>query len=207
MVLTPYQNYKLALPVLKAGHVIKAGAGSAGGTGFWVIKRVMAGRIKITETGVITKKQWIQKNGDNYRQVSGNIDTQKIVHLQYLACLQANDALIYWGKDPVFSFDYDGSIVNSTIAPDASPITLDKWSYDQSMFMSVSIAAAVSQDFIIETVVYEVAAHTGSKPRKYLEITSDGIATFVEMTEPRQQPAAPRRNGKVFRDEDNQDEG
>ncbi len=203
MVLTPYQNYKLALPVLKTGHVIKAGAGSAGGTGFWVIKRVMPGRIKITETGVITKKQWIQKNGDNYRQVSGNIDTQKIVHLQYLACLQSNDALIYWGKDPVFSFDYDGSTVNNTIASDASPITLDKWSYDQSMFMSVSIAAAVSQDFVVETVVYEVMAHRGPAPRKYLEITSDGNATFVEMAEAR---PAQRRNGKVFPGEDSQDE-
>ncbi len=57
MTFKPYETYRSALPVLKVGHVIKAGAGSKGGSGFWIVKKVMEGRIKITETAPATKKQ------------------------------------------------------------------------------------------------------------------------------------------------------
>ena len=56
MVLKYHEDYRLALPVFKVGHVIKAGGGSKGGSGFWVITKVMEGRVKIAETGAITKK-------------------------------------------------------------------------------------------------------------------------------------------------------
>jgi hypothetical protein len=116
-------------------HVIKAGASSKSGSGFWVIKKVMEGRIKITESVTdpgkpITKKQWIPKNGEMYKQISGNLDTEKIVHLQYLSCLDDSAANLYWGKDPVFSLDTE-SIVNNVIAPASSLVRLDRWSYDQ----------------------------------------------------------------------------
>ncbi len=199
MSFTPYNNYQLVLPVLKPGHIIKAGAGSAGGSGFWRVKRVQRGRIDIQETGSITKKQWIVKNGDPYRQVSGSLDTQKVVHIQYMAALDANvNATMYWGKDPLFCFDYDGSTVNPTIAPDVSPLVLDKWSYDQSMFLAVTISSG-TQDFLMETVVYEVEAYKGPAPRRYLEITSDGNATFVEV--PAKAPAS-SRGSRIFRDEE-----
>ena len=179
MVLKYHEDYRLALPVFKVGHVIKAGGGSKGGSGFWVITKVMEGRIKISETGAITKKKWVASSGDAYKQVSGNIDTQRIVHLQYMGCLQATASLMYWMKDPLFSPETDSS-VDSTIAPDTNPVRLDKWSYDQSMFMAVSIAAG-TQDFVIETVNYEVEEYKGAAaPSKYLEITSEGNAFFVE---------------------------
>lgn len=178
MTFKPYETYRSALPVLKVGHVIKAGSGSKGGSGFWIVKKVMEGRIKITEAAPTTKKQWISKNGEVYKQVSGSLDTEKIVHLQYLACIDASDANAYWGKDPLFSLDTE-SIVNSLIAPDTSPVRLDRWSYDQSMFIAVSIAAG-SQNFLLVTVNYEVEPLKGTAPRKYLEITNEGNATFVE---------------------------
>ncbi|GEM_PF-4224840 len=197
MTLNVYENYRLALPVLKVGHIIKAGSGSKGGTGFWIIRKVMEGRVLINESSIVTKKKWVSASGDAYRQVSGNLDTQRIVHLQYLAALDANDALIYWMKDPLFSPEND-STVNSTIAPDTNPLRLDKWSYDQSMFMAVTIASSADRRLIVETVNYEVQALGGQAPRKYLEITSEGNATFVEMPEPARIPPPPRR---VFRDE------
>jgi len=183
MTFKPYETYRTALPVLKVGHVIKAGAGSKGGSGFWVIKKVMEGRIKITESVTdpgkpITNKQWIPKNGEMYKQISGNLDTEKIVHLQYLSCLDDAESNLYWGKDPVFSLDTE-SIVNNVIAPALSPVRLDCWSYDQSMFLAVSLALG-TQNFLFETVNYEVDPLKGAAPKKYLEITSEGNATFVE---------------------------
>jgi hypothetical protein len=38
-----------------------------------------------------------------------------VVHLQYLACLDAAETNVYWGKDPLFSFDIE-SVVNNVIA-------------------------------------------------------------------------------------------
>lgn len=179
MVLKYHEDYRLALPVFKVGHIIRAGGGSKGSSGFWVITKVMEGRIKIPETGALTKKKWVAASGDTYKQVSGNIDTQRIVHLQYMGCLDAVDALVYWMKDPLFSPETD-STVNSTIAPDTNPIRLDKWSYDQAMFMAVSIAAG-TLNFLVETVTYEVEEYKGqTAPSKYLEITSEGNAFFVE---------------------------
>jgi hypothetical protein len=180
MTLNIHQDYRLALPVFKVGHIIKAGGGSKGGSGFWVITQVMEGRIYITETGVITKKKWVAASGDSYKQVSGNLDTQRIVHLQYLAAVnQANSVLMYWMNNPLFNPETD-STINSSIAPDANPLRLDKWSYDQSMFIGVSITTAVSQDMIIEAVTYVVEEYSGDKPSKYLEITAQGNALFVE---------------------------
>lgn len=74
--------------------------------------------------------------------------------------------------------------MNSTIAPDTAPLRLDKWTYDQSMFMGVTVAAAVNHQFIVETVNYVVEPLTGKTPRKYLEVTVEGNATFVEVPEP-----------------------
>ncbi len=191
MTFKPYETYRNALPVLKVGHVIKAGAGSKGGSGFWIIKKVMEGRIKITEAAPATKKQWISKNGEIYKQVSGNVDTEKVVHLQYLACLDAAEANVYWGKDPLFSLDTE-SVVNNVIAPDTSPVRLDRWSYDQSMFLAVSIASG-SQNFLLETVNYEVEPLKGAAPGKYLEITSEGNATFVEEESRKSLPKKPKK--------------
>lgn len=179
MVLKFHEDYRLALPVLKVGHVIKAGAGSKGGSGFWVVEKVMEGRFLINENAIVTKKKWIASSGDAYKQVSGNLDTERIVHLQYLGALDTNDALLYWMKDPLFSPEVD-STVNSTVAPDTNPLRLDKWSYDQSMFLAVTAAAAVNHQLIVETVNYLVEPLSGKPPKKYLEITVEGNATFVE---------------------------
>lgn len=199
MVVKFHEDYRAALPVLKVGHVIKAGGGSKGGSGFWRIEKVMEGRILFNENAVVTKKKWNAANGDAYKQVSGNLDTERIVHLQYLGALDAADVLLYWMKNPLFSTETD-SIVNSTIAPDTNPLRLDKWSYDQSMFMAVTAAAAVNHQLIVETVNYEVAPLKDGAPRKYLEIVSEGNATFVEHPEPARIPNP--RPKKAFRDED-----
>ena len=113
-----------------------------------------------------------------YKQISGNLDTEKIMHLQYLACLDDAEANLYWGKALLFSLD-TVRIVNNVIAPDSSPVRLNRWSHDQSMFLAVSPAFG-TQNFLIETVNYEVDTLKGAAPRKYLEITSEGNATFVE---------------------------
>lgn len=197
MVLKFHEDYRLALPVLKVGHVIKAGAGSKGGSGFWVVEKVMEGRALINESAIVTKKKWIASSGDAYKQVSGNLDTERIVHLQYLGALDTNDALLYWMKDPLFSPEVD-STVNSTIAPDTNPLRLDKWSYDQSMFMAVTAAAAVNHQFIVETVNYLVDPLKGKPPQKYLEITVEGNATFVELPRDKPGPGPTQKKEKVF---------
>ncbi len=47
------------------------------------------------------------------------------------------------------------------------------------MFLAVSLALG-TQNFLFETVNYEVDPLKGAAPKKYLEITSEGNATFVE---------------------------
>lgn len=200
MVLKFHETYRSALPILKVGHVIKAGAGSKEGSGFWIVKKVMPGRIKLTETGVITKRMWISKTAAVYGQVSGNLNTERIVHLQYLACLDINDALLFWGNDPLFSVETD-STVNNVITPDVNPILLDKWSYDQSMFIAVSITTAVSQNFIVETVNYEVEPLKGTLPKKYLELTAEGNAVFINAIGKGPTPTAVRKRNREEEEE------
>ena len=56
---------------------------------------------------------------------------------------------------------------------------MDRWSYNQSMFLAVSLALC-TQNFLFKIANYEVDPLKGATPKKYLEITSEGNATFVE---------------------------
>lgn len=178
----PYTIYKEALPFLKVGHIIKAGAGRKGGTGFWIVKRVNPGRFRYVETAARTRYPLNQQSSPTFNAVVGDLDVNRIVHLQYLSVETAVDVILYWGKDPFMAKDVEIPI-NVNLTPLNAPLMLDKWTYDQSMFLAIT-KAAPEQDFDFEMFGYIVEAapeYTESRPpKKYLQITSEGNATFVE---------------------------
>ena len=182
MAFQPTQVFEEALPILKVGHVVRAGAGKKGGTGFWVIKRVMIGRKRIIDTSVRSRYKWNQASDTSYNDIVGDVDLNRIVHLRYIACEQTVDTIMYWGKDPLMSKDVE-DVINSYVAPEGSPLKLDKWSYDQSQFLAIT-KVITEQDFVIEFINYELVPspeYTDLKPpKRYLSVTAEGNATYIE---------------------------
>jgi len=186
MALQPTTVYEEALPILKVGHIIKAGAGRKGGTGYYVVKEVRPGRFQVTNAAVRSTVYALNaSNNADYNAISGNLDTDRIVHLQYVAIMTTSsiDVTPYWGKDPLVCKDV-AAVINDVVVPQTSPLKIDKWTYDQSMFFGIITAVATSVVIIFMMVNYTVVTapeYTDTNPpKKYLEITSTGDARFVE---------------------------
>ncbi len=130
MALQPTTVYEEALPILKVGHIIKAGIGKKGGTGYFVVKEVRPGRFQVTNAAIKSTVYALNaSNNTDYNAISGNLDTDRIVHLQYVAVMTSSsiDVTPYWGKDPLMAKDV-AAVVNDVIAPQTSPWKVDKWS-------------------------------------------------------------------------------
>jgi len=180
MALQPTTVYEEALPILKVGHIIKAGAK------YHVVEEVRPGRFAVTNAATKSTIYALNASGNaDYNAISGNLDTQRIVHLQYVAIMTGSsiDVTPYWGKDTLIAKDV-AAVINDVIAPATSPLKLDKWSYDQSMFFGIITAAATSVIIMFMMINYTVKAtseYTEARPpKKYLEITATGNARFIE---------------------------
>lgn len=186
MALQPTTVYEEALPILKVGHIIRSGAGTKGGTGFYVVKEIRIGRYPVTNAAIrSTIYQLNVSNDTNFSAVSGDINVNRIVHLQYFCIMTSSSIALtpFWGKDPLMAKDVELSVTDSDI-PQTSPLKLDKWSYDQSQYFGIKTASATSIVFEILMINYTVEPapeYSDTKlPRKYLEITSAGNARFIE---------------------------
>lgn len=186
MALQPTTVYEEALPILKVGHVIKAGAGRKGGTGYYVVKEVRPGRFQVTNAAIrSTIYSLTADHNTDFNAISGNLDTDRIVHLQYVAVMTSSsiDVTPYWGKDPLIAKDV-AAVINDVLVPQTSPLKLDKWSYDQSMYFGIITASATSVAMVFMMVNYTITPapnySDANPPKKYLEITSFGDARFIE---------------------------
>ncbi len=186
MALQPTTVYEEALPILKVGHIIKAGAGRKGGTGYYVVKEVRPGRFQVTNAAVKSTVYALNaSNNADYNAISGNLDTDRIVHLQYVAIMTSSsiDVTPYWGKDPLVCKDV-AAVINDVTVPQTSPLKIDRWSYDQSMYFGIITASATSVAIMFTQINYTVEATSeyseARPPKKYLEISSTGNARFIE---------------------------
>lgn len=180
LVIQPTTVYEEALPILKVGHIIKTAAK------YYIVKEVRPGRFQVTNAATRSTVYALNASGNaDYNAITGNLDTQRIVHLQYVAVITAAsiDVTPYWGKDTLIAKDV-AAVINDVIAPATSPLKLDKWSYDQAQYFGIITAAATSVVIMFMMVNYTVeftSEYTEARPpKKYLEITVTGNARFIE---------------------------
>lgn len=168
--------YEEPLPILKVGHIIKVGAG------YHIVREVLLGRFPVTNAAIkATVYALNAANNTVFNALSGNLDTKRIVHLQYIAVMTPTsiDVTPYWKQDPLMAKDVE-AVINDVIAPQTCPLKLDKWSFDQSMFFGFKTASATSVVLMFIMVNYATAPFpAATPPSKYLEITAEGNARFV----------------------------
>ena len=167
----PYSIYATRLPVLKPGHILKIG------DRFYLITTVRRNRKKVSLTGAQTKYRFYTAQSAEYTPMVGNIDRNRVVHLQYVALGQAVATKFWWLTEPLLSKEREES-VDSTTAPLDAPLEIDRWSFREEMHLYVTTAG--DQDFYFEIIEYEVQPYEGIPERPYLYIMATGQAIFIE---------------------------
>jgi len=167
----PYSIYATRLPVLKPGHILKIG------DRFYLITTVRRNRKKVSLTGAQTKYRFYTNTSAEYTPMVGNIDRNRVVHLQYVGLGQAVATKFWWLTEPLLSKEREES-VDSTTAPLDAPLEIDRWSFREEMHLYVTTAG--DQDFYFEIIEYEVQPYEGIPERPYLYIMANGQAIFIE---------------------------
>ena len=176
----PYSIYATRLPVLKPGHILKIG------DRFYLITTVRRNRKKVSLTGAQTKYRFYTAQSAEYTPMVGNIDRNRVVHLQYVALGQAVATKFWWLTEPLLSKEREES-VDSTTAPLDAPLEIDRWSFREEMHLYVTTAG--DQDFYFEIIEYEVQPYEGIPERPYLYIMANGQAIFIKAN-PEEEAAA-----------------
>lgn len=172
----PWQIYKTALPVLKAGHIIHTGPDF--GSGYLQVVTVRNNRKLVTVSGAKTSLYDLVIGTDaSYESLHGNLKKNRIVHLQYLGLGQAQSTYLWWLTTPLLSRDVDEAIT-STTAPIDQPIEIDRLSYDDSQYLRIKQAG--TQDYYFSIVEYEVVGYPGKPDSDFLHIFANGQAQFVK---------------------------
>ena len=170
-VFTPYSIYATRLPQLKPGHFFKIGRN------YYQVVAVRRNRQKITISGSQTKYPLNTSKSTSYESLHGNLEKNRIVHLQYVAVKNSGvNTMFRWGTLPLFSKDVALSI-DSEVAGLSNPMEIDRWSYDPSMHLTLDQDG--DQTYIFECVEYEVKPYDG-EPRMYLHLMANGHGIFVE---------------------------
>ena len=112
-----------------------------------------------------------------YESLTGNLNKNRIVQIQYVAIDQVVTTEFYWGTQPLQSKDVDDTCTPTT-AGLSNPMMIDRWSYDNSM--ALLITQSNTQNYYFEIVEYEIVAYTGTPPRPYTQIMSNGQAMEIE---------------------------
>jgi hypothetical protein len=174
-VFTPYNNYRVTFPFLTPGNIIKIQ------DKFYLVVTTRHNRKTVALVGAQTKFAFALDSGTTYESLTGNLNKNRIVHLQYVAIDTAQvNPEFFWGTQPLQSKDVDDTC--STVTANlAAPLPVDRWSYDQSMRLLVSETA--SQSYYFEIVEYEIVSYTGAPPRPYWQIMANGQAILVESDE------------------------
>lgn len=172
----PWQVYKTALPVLKAGHIIHTGPDFE--SGYLQVVTVRNNRKKVEVSGAKTSLYDLVIGTDtNFESLHGNLKKNRIVHLQYLGLGADQSTYLWWLTQPLLSKDVDEAIT-SVIAPIDQPIEIDRWSYDDSQYLRIKQAATQQYYFVI--VDYEVTGFPGKPDSDFLHIFANGQAQFVK---------------------------
>ena len=170
-VFSPYQVYASRLPQLKPGHFFKAG------DKYYQVVAVRRNRQRITISGAQENYALNVSTNTSYEALHGKLDKNRIVHIQYVAV--ENDGVettFYWGTLPLFS--KDGKLtINSKVAGLSNPMEVDRWSYDDSMYLKLDQTG--TQTYIFECVEYEVKEYP-YQPKMYLHLMANGHGIFVE---------------------------
>jgi hypothetical protein len=173
----PYTIYGAKLPVLKVGHLIRAG------DKMYQVSVVRPNRQKFTETGVIAEKALNTTTDEKYQALHGSLEVFRIVNIQYLAFGTATDTIPYWQKEPIGS-KWVKIAFNSTLAGLDAPLEVNRWSYDKELRMSITIeGVGQSQDLYFDIVEYEVVEYTKAltKGQLYLKIFPNGQARMMQV--------------------------
>jgi len=177
MSFSPYTIYAARLPVLKVGHLIKAG------DKMYQVKTVRPNRQTFTETGTITEKALNTTTDEKYQALHGNLEVGRIVHIQYLAFGTATDTIPYWEKEPLGS-KWRKIPFDSTLAGLSSPLEVNRWSYSKEQRIAITIeAAGASQDLYFDCVEYEVVEYKKALTagQLYLKIFPNGQARMMKV--------------------------
>jgi hypothetical protein len=127
--------------------------------------------------------------------MTGNLNKNRIVHLQYVGLGVADTPLFIWGTQPLSSKDVQDTI-SATSAGIGNPIDVNRWSYDQSMRLLVT-QGNVSQVYYFEIVEYEIVAYEGKPLRPYMQLLSNGAGILVESNEEAANIAATNLQGRA----------
>ena len=178
MSFTPYQIWKAAYPELKAGELFKIQ------NTYYMIVQVRHNRKAVAVTGLQTNYILALDNNNTagtsstfLESMTGNINKNRIVHIEYVGITVADTPEFIWGTQPLQSKDVADTI-NANLAGATNPIEVDRWSYDQSMRLLVT-QGAVSQVYYFDIVEYEVVAYAGTAQEPYWQILSNGAGIYV----------------------------
>jgi hypothetical protein len=177
-VFTPYQNWKSAYPSLQPGNILKVQ------NNYYMIIQVRHNRKVVQVIGSQTNYILALDNSSTagtsstfLESMTGNLNKNRIVHIQYVALSVSDTPEFVWGTLPLQSKDVADTLT-LTSAGLTNPIDVNRWSYDQSMRLLVT-QGNVTQNYYFEIVEYEIVAYAGSPPRPYMQLLSNGAGIMV----------------------------
>jgi hypothetical protein len=109
--------------------------------------------------------------------MTGNLNKNRIVHIEYVGLTVADTPEFIWGTQPLQSKDVADTL-SVTLASVTNPIEVDRWSYDQSMRLLVT-QGNVSQVYNFDIVEYEIVAYAGTPRQPYWQLLSNGAGIYV----------------------------
>jgi hypothetical protein len=175
---SPYQIWKAAYPELKAGELFKIQKE------YYMIIQVRHNRKAVAVTGSQTNYILALDNANTagttstfLESMTGNLNKNRIVHIEYVALTVADTPEFIWGTQPLQSKDVADTL-SVTLASVTNPIEVDRWSYDQSMRLLVT-QGNVSQVYNFDIVEYEIVAYSGTPTQPYWQLLSNGAGIFV----------------------------
>jgi len=127
--------------------------------------------------------------------MTGNLNKNRIVQIQYVALTVADTPEFIWGTQPLQSKDVADTL-SLPLAGPTNPIDVNRWSYDTSMRLLVT-QGAVSQVYYFEIVEYEIVAYQGQPPRPYMQLLSNGAGILVTSNEDAANIAATNLQGQA----------
>jgi hypothetical protein len=193
---TPYQNWKSAYPTLLPGNIIKIQ------DKYYMVIQVRHNRKSVSVNG--SQTNYILALDNNaasgttsqfLESMTGNLNKNRIVHIQYVALTISDTPEFIWGTQPLQSKDVADTL-NLSIAGPTNPIDVNRWSYDASMRLLLT-QGNVSQVYYFEIVEYEIVAYQGTPPRPYMQLLSNGAGITVTDTEMANNIAATNLQGQA----------
>lgn len=175
MSFVPYSIYEPRLPKLRPGFFMNI-AGK-----FYQISAVRNNRQSVDiglayalNAPLILNSQTLNA----YEGLHGNLETGRVVQLQYFSLTSLIATLLQWGVNPLLS-KWRNVYIDSNGAGLTNPLQIDRWSYHPEMRLGV-VKDVGAQTLWLEIVENEVISWDKTPPKKYLKILETGEAVFVE---------------------------